>query len=648
MAANQLSYTVWLNDRTQKGFKSIQKNMNGLKSMANQVNQAWTSVGVGMAGVWGTGMAFDGLTKPAREMDAARGELMSLLDDNGMQTADIVQNQAMDFSERYGKSAAEFVRASYDIQSAIDGLSADNLASFTNASAELAIATKSDTATITNYMGTMYNIFKQNANAMGKNKWVEQVSGQTAIAVRMFKTTGSAMSEAFSNLGAGATNLGINAGEQFAVLGTLQGTLGGSRAGTAYARFLESIPKAQKTLGVNLTGDDGNALGIIETIERLKVALGETPGMKEKGMISSAFGSQGAKMLDLLWNKTDELKGNIDALSNVSGMEKALTMAGTIADPYEQLGEAINNVRIVFGQSLSQSLQPFISYMISGAQTLRRWITLFPNLTKLAGYFTMGITALAATMSIMAVTTGITTLAVTGFKASMIATKFVAKGLWSVLTFLPKLLISLTMATVRSTTATWAANAAWAVLNLIWKGSKFLIGGLVGGVMGLGRMLISVIPAVWGVGSAFIATIGWIPLLIVGVIAAVAALWAYWDDFSAWFVSAWDSVIGWFNKAWEAALGWLVDAMSEVSSWFSDEEAALNVTSRQEQLNEHLPQVNRTTDATQAQPVAGDYITNAMKSATTNNTNSIGQVSIYPQQFTDPNAINNMFMRFSS
>lgn len=648
MAANQLSYTVWLNDRTQKGFKSIQKNMNGLKSMANQVNQAWTSVGVGMAGVWGTGMAFDGLTKPAREMDAARGELMSLLDDNGMQTADIVQNQAMDFSERYGKSAAEFVRASYDIQSAIDGLSADNLASFTNASGVLATATKADTATITNYMGTMYGIFKKNANAMGKDKWVEQIAGQTAVAVKMFKTTGNAMNEAFAGLGARGANQNISAAEQFAVLGTLQSSLGGSVAGTAYAGFLDALPNAQKVLGLDFAGADGKALGMIDIIDKIKGKLGDDLGIEQTGMLTKAFGTNAAAVIQGLWNETDSLKGSIESLNNVTGMEKAITMAQNIADPYEQLAQAVNNVRVVFGQALSSSLQPFINYMISGAQTLRRWITLFPNLTKLAGYMTIGIAALAATMSILAVITGITTLAWTGLKATWIATKFVSKGLWSVLTFLPKLLISLTMATVRSTAATWAANAAWTVLNLIWKGSKFLIGGLVGGVMGLGRMLISVIPAVWGVGSAFIATIGWIPLLIVGVIAAVAALWAYWDDFSAWFVSAWDSVIGWFNKAWEAALGWLVDAMSEVSSWFSDEEAALNVTSRQEQLNKHLPQVNRTTDATQAQPVAGDYITNAMKSATTNNTNSIGQVSIYPQQFTEPNAINNMFMRFSS
>ncbi|EJB8454802.1 phage tail tape measure protein [Vibrio parahaemolyticus] len=644
--ANRLDFTVWLNDRTQKGFKSIQKNMNGLKSIAQTTNQAWTNVGMGVGGIWASGKMLDGLTRPAREMDAARGELMSLLDSGGIETANIVQNQAMDFSERYGKSAADFVKASYDIQSAIDGLSANNLATFTNASAILATATKADTVTITSYMGTMYGIFKKNANAMGKDNWVKQISGQTATAVQMFKTTGSAMNEAFANVGANATNLGIGAGEQFAILGTLQSTLGGGRAGTAYAAFLESIPKAQKTLGVNLTGEDGKALGIIETIDRLKSKLGENLGVEQKGMLSSAFGSQGAKALGLLWDKTDALKANIKSLNSVNGMEKAMKMAKDIADPYEQLEQVMNNVRVVFGQALSGEIQPFISYMISGAQTLRRWITLFPNLTKLVGYGVIGIAALTAIMSTMAVVTGIATLATTGFKASMTATKFVAKSLWNTLTFLPKLLWSLTVALYRSSAGTWLCNAAWTALNVVWKLTKLLMSGLAGGVLGLGRMLLSLVPAVWSVGAAFIATIGWIPLLIIGVIAAVAALWAYWDDFSSWFTNIWESIIGWFNKAWQDAVGWLSDTMGKVKGWFGDDE--VNVTSQQEQINEHLPTVNQTTDITQAQPVAGDYITNAMKSVATTNSQSIGQVSIYPKQFADPNAISNMFMRFSS
>ncbi|WP_206196936.1 hypothetical protein [Zooshikella ganghwensis] len=80
-----------------------------------------------------------------------------------------------------------FVRASYDIQSAIGGLTGQELSQFTKASGVLAAATKADTATITNYMGTMYGIFSEQAEVMGKANWVNMVAGQTASAVQMFK-----------------------------------------------------------------------------------------------------------------------------------------------------------------------------------------------------------------------------------------------------------------------------------------------------------------------------------------------------------------------------------------------------------------------------------------------------------------------------
>ncbi|ORP78906.1 hypothetical protein B7969_17670, partial [Vibrio cholerae] len=65
---------------------------------------------------------------------------------------------ALDFSGEYGKSATEFIGAAYDIQSAIAGLKGTELSDFTKSSGILAAATKADTATITNYMGTMYGI----------------------------------------------------------------------------------------------------------------------------------------------------------------------------------------------------------------------------------------------------------------------------------------------------------------------------------------------------------------------------------------------------------------------------------------------------------------------------------------------------------
>lgn len=580
MASNQLSFSVSLHDRTQRGLASARKGFASLQGYAAKtqasVQGGWMSAGTGAAGMWATGSAFGGLTKHAREMDAARGELMSLLDDNANLTADIVQNQAMDFAERYGKSAAEFVSASYDIQSAIDGLSPQNLASFTNASAVLATATKADTATITNYMGTMYGIFERNAERMGKSNWIEQVAGQSALAVQMFKTNGAALNDAFARVGARGANQNISQAEQFAVLGSLQSTMKGSVAGTAYAGFLDAIPKAQKALNLNLTGDDGKALGILDVIERLKGALGDDLGVKQQGVLNSAFGSNAAGLIQNLWNKTDSLRGSIEKLNGVAGMEKAVSMAQAIADPYEQLEQAIINVKTVFGQALSGSLQPFINYMISGGQTLRRWITLFPNLTKAAGYLVIGLTLLTAGASALALVTGI-------------------------------------------------AQLSWVGLSAIWLVSSGALKLLTLGLWGTLKAMVTLIPTVWGFAAGMIAAIGWIPIAIIGVIAALTALWVYWKEFTDWLSSAWESV----------------------KSWFGGGDNVLNVDAQQQEINNKLSATGASIE-----PVVmpfdsmGGMLGMGGSYATDNSTN-IGAVNIQTQQLSDPNALINKLARMT-
>lgn len=675
-STKDLKFTVSLIDKTQKGFKSVRSNMLSMQKTAQQTQKSWMSIGTGAAGLWGTGQSLGAIINPAREMDAARGELQSLLGEGSGKTLDIVQNQAMNFAEQYGSSATDFVRASYDIQSAIDGLSANNLAQFTNASAILATATKSDTATITSYMGTMYGIFESNAKKMGKGQWVEQIAGQTATAVKMFKTTGNAMNEAFSSLGARATNYNISSGEQFAVLGQLQSTLKGATAGTAYAGFLDAIPKAEKTLGISLSGADGKALGMVDIIDKLKEKLGSDLGTKQKGLLGQAFGTQAAGMLDLLWNKTDSLKANIQSLNQVSDMSKAEQMATAIADPYEQLAQAGNNVRIVFGQALSGSLMPLISYMTGGANTIRRWTTLFPHLTKSVGYLVIGIAGLTAIMSTLAIVTGVTSLAWTGLAVIWKATGLKAltrmlfltnaatgkqgvivrlvKSLWSLLTdqwLWANIKARVLLATIWLKTAAIKAqglavriaSGLWKGLTLTWNLAKIAATGLWSGILKIGLAFVSSLPAIWSFATAMFAAIGWIPLAIAGVIAAVVALWYYWDEFTQYITSTdWfkglsekiSGVVGWF-KEWA---GWLGDIIDKFSI-FSSGDNNLSVEQQLEDMRQRAPSAGQTTDSNRVATMPSYMISNNHNQQSTQST-QIGAVNFNTQNAPDAMAMN--------
>ncbi|MCS0077887.1 phage tail tape measure protein [Vibrio parahaemolyticus] len=417
MLPEALRFTVGLVDQISKPLGNIQRN---LTDVANTYRDGTHTMVAGAAGVAGAGFALQSALMPAIEMDRALGEVKSLgVADEQLK---MLSTTAMEFATEYGKSAVEFVSASYDIQSAIAGLAGNELSEFTKASGVLAAATKADTATITNYVGTMYGIFQNTANQMGKADWVNMLGGQTAKAVQMFKTTGDQMSAAFTSVGAAATSVGVGMTEQMAILGTLQSTMSGSEAGTKYRAFLAGAAKAQDALNMSFTDSQGQLLPIVDILEQIKGRYGDTVSVAEAAELSKAFGTQEATaMIQLLMQNTDGLATSIDALGQVKGLDVAEQMAGAMTDQWERLEQGLFSVRAAFGAALLPALLPIVGALADGASVLIEWTQLFPNITKWIGY--AGITLL----SFVAIN-GLLTMAVGIGKQAMASYIIVTKG----------------------------------------------------------------------------------------------------------------------------------------------------------------------------------------------------------------------------
>ncbi|MCG9228052.1 phage tail tape measure protein [Vibrio diabolicus] len=417
MLPEALRFTVGLVDQISKPLGNIQRN---LTDVANTYRDGTHTMVAGAAGVAGAGFALQSALMPAIEMDRALGEVKSLgVADEQLK---MLSTTAMEFATEYGKSAVEFVSASYDIQSAIAGLAGNELSEFTKASGVLAAATKADTATITNYVGTMYGIFQNTANQMGKADWVNMLGGQTAKAVQMFKTTGDQMSAAFTSVGAAATSVGVGMTEQMAILGTLQSTMSGSEAGTKYRAFLAGAAKAQDALNMSFTDSQGQLLPIVDILEQIKGRYGDTVSVAEAAELSKAFGTQEATaMIQLLMQNTDGLATSIDALGQVKGLDIAEQMAGAMTDQWERLEQGLFSVRAAFGAALLPALLPIVGALADGASVLIEWTQLFPNITKWIGY--AGITLL----SFVAIN-GLLTMAVGIGKQAMASYILVTKG----------------------------------------------------------------------------------------------------------------------------------------------------------------------------------------------------------------------------
>lgn len=395
----------------------VTKPLQGINSQIDKVSKAgrqgWSNMAMGATTVAAGGMAIQSALGPAIEMDRALGEVASL--DVKKDVLGALGREALALSVKYGESATEIVRSSYDIQSAIAGLEGNELPAFTRASTTLAKATKADTATITNYMGTMYGIFEQQAKMMGKANWVEDLAGKTATAVQMFKTTGQGMADAFGAIGANATAAGISMDEQFAVLGMLQSTMSGGEAGTKFKAFLAGVGNAQKTLGMQFTDAAGNMLPVITVLDQLKGRYGETLSVAEGDELKKAFGSDEAvSMVKLLMTNTKGLATNINALANTHGMGKAEQMAAAMTDQWQRVEQAWFAIRAAAFGVVLPAINAVVGAFADGANDVLRWTHLFPNLTKLISYAALAIVGLSMVTGTWMLVAGVAKLATLG------------------------------------------------------------------------------------------------------------------------------------------------------------------------------------------------------------------------------------------
>ncbi|MGF1842454.1 phage tail tape measure protein [Vibrio clamense] len=604
MLPDALKFQVGLIDQISKPLGNIQRQMT---DVTNTYRQGTQTMVTGAAGMVGAGFALQQALMPAIEMDRALGEVKSLgvADEQLQQLSDT----ALEFAVDYGKSASDFVAASYDIQSAISGLGGNELSEFTRASGVLAAATKADTSTITNYVGTMYGIFQNSANQMGKADWVNQLGGQTAKAVQMFKTTGDGMSSAFTSVGAAATSVGVGMTEQMAILGTLQSTMSGSEAGTKYRAFLAGTAKAQKALNMQFTDAQGQMLPMVDILNQIKGRYGETISVAEAAELSKAFGTQEATaMIQLLMQNTDGLASSINELGKVKGLDVAEQMAGAMTDQWERMEQGVFAISAAFGAILLPGLLPVVGSMADGAMAIVQWTQLFPNLTKYIGFAAVAILGAVAAGGAFTLMMGISKQVMATYMLMMNGITLAKKAYSVVTQFARAQLLALNiMMNIYGVKTKLVAAGQW-LLNGAMSASAAIYGTATTALTWLGRAFMTGTMGALKFTAALLTNP--IFLIAAGVTAAVVAVGAliyYWDDLKAsfgdttWFQvlegaitlitmpframfefikAGWQWVMsGFTDTSGFAFIGQMADSMrnifGSVFSWFTDKLAGI-------------------------------------------------------------------------
>ena len=495
--------------------------------LAEQGQNNIKTIGLGLGGLVGAGVAIKQSLEPALEMNRALGEVRSL--GVAEDALDALNRKSLEFSVAYGENARDFVASAYSIEGAIKGLSGSQLATFTNTSNLLAKATRTDADTMGAYVGTMYNLFKDQADAMGKSQWVEMMGGQTALAVQLFRTDGAQLKDAFKEFGAIATTAGVDIAEQFAVIGSLSSTMEGGDAGGMYKALFENIGAASDKLGIKFTDQNGKLMPMLDILDKLQGKFGDLTTAASGTALTEAFGGEGARVIGALAKDTGRLRNGLDQLGKVRGLESAQKMAQAMVDPWQQFGAAVQALRIAFGQALIPILGPLMAKLTGVAQTLTRWSQLFPNITRVISIASLTVLGITAAMSALTLVVGLSKMVWLG----MIT-------VWKVLTWTGFKSIAMFLVHL--------VVAANFILSMVAMVAWF---GIVRGAMLLWQ------GAIWLVNTALLANpITWVVVGVVALIAAVVAAVYYWD--------AWTSAL--LNSE---AFKWVSDQLSALSDWFN-------------------------------------------------------------------------------
>jgi len=398
-ADQRLNLALTVMDRATGPITRVQQ---AVDKLANRTRRASASIAAGAATMAASIYTMAQALGMAQDHVRALAALNTLgLGEDNLQNLNRVAKAT---AAEFGMDATQIVRSAYDIQSAIAGLTGNELAAFTKASAVLAKGTLADPAVITDYMGTLYGIFGPQANAMGRDVWVEVTAGMTAQAVQMYKTTGGKMAQAFTSLGSMAASMGVSQAEQFAVLGNLGASMGGGESGTKFRAFLRGVGRAAQTMGLDFTDATGNMLPVWQILERINEATAGMGAVARSDYLTKAFGSDEAVgFLANMLEKVGALRTQSEMLGRTSGMQAAVEMANRATTAYDKMTSSLSVMRTSFGEAFNQAMAPAMLKVADWANNIANLADRFPHLTAMVALFTVGILALTAAVGALAI-----------------------------------------------------------------------------------------------------------------------------------------------------------------------------------------------------------------------------------------------------
>lgn len=411
---NSLDFTLSLIDKFTRPLRAAQ---NSAVQFADKSVQAFKRIGIGGAALYGVGQSIGGMLAPAFDMFNALQEQSARGIDSGVLKT--VQRDALAFSTTYGTVATDFVSSTAEINSAIAGLTGQELPKVTKVANLMAFEMQSSTAETAEFMRQMFANFRSDADALGKVQFAEQLAGKMTLMRQRFGLEMGMVKDLMEGARGAGTNYGVGLNEQLAVMGELSRTLG-TEASSAYEGFMTSAIEGGKKLGMSFTDTAGKMLSMPDILTKLQGKYGQSleGNLKAQKELDDAFGDSSA-VVKQLYGNVAVLQRNITELGGADGLKRTQEAAAKLVKPMDRFMAIIRAIQIAIGLTLVPALNPLLDWAAQIGQTFARWMSLFPNIARVVGWVAMAVLGFAAVGAILNIIMGLSAFILTGWGAAL-------------------------------------------------------------------------------------------------------------------------------------------------------------------------------------------------------------------------------------
>lgn len=321
------------------------------------------------------------------------------------------------------------------------GFKPDQINEMTNSVLALSRATGTDASLSA---GIMASTIRQYSLEAGDAARVSDVL--TAAANNSFNSVES-LGEALKYAGPVAADLGMSLEETAAILGTL-GNLGiqGSEAGTALRRLsvlgAAEADKLQKIFGVAFRDAAGNALPLVDTLDKVAEATNGMGSGERAEKFSEAFGLLGITAANAISKTASQTGDLLKVIKDSAGVAEATAteMDSGLGGSVRKLGSAYEGLKLAIGDAVEGPMQSFVDRTALAAGIVTEFISKNQNLIITVATVAGGLVGLGAAATLLGVSAyaaaaaiGVTTTAAGLLASPLMLSIAAASGLGAVL-----------------------------------------------------------------------------------------------------------------------------------------------------------------------------------------------------------------------